>query len=46
MFLSKKALKPDPGTEHEFEVENNKLTFSAGTRTTPARLSLSTSSTA
>jgi Ca2+-transporting ATPase len=24
------ALKPDPGTEHEFEVENNKFAFSPG----------------
>jgi Ca2+-transporting ATPase len=27
---AKDALKPDPGTEHEFEVENNKFAFSPG----------------
>jgi Ca2+-transporting ATPase len=27
---AKEALKPDPGTEHEFEVENNKFAFSPG----------------
>jgi len=27
---AKDALRPDPGTEHEFEVENNKFAFSPG----------------
>lgn len=27
---AKAALKPDPGTEHEFEVDNNKFAFSPG----------------
>ncbi|KAF2026422.1 calcium transporting P-type ATPase-like protein [Setomelanomma holmii] len=27
---AKDALKPDPGTEHDFEVENNKFAFSPG----------------